>query len=309
MNEIDNNVPFYYKHIDELVANFNKKENSPPKEADSIFFSAKEFIIQNLFNPEITLNAKFEHLNLKDTRIAELLGNLSLSFKDDGIVEGVVSFNQDDMINSQLPDTLKGFVFRFQGLCELICNKVLIEDLLGKEGSINQLKQKITPEELNKDSITKSHMLDVYSIFHKMAAFLFGVYPDNIFSVLDQWKLVEDTGNEKKINREVLADGLKHLENGTILKLEVFSKDQLSFTGHSLLVKKVNENEFIFFDPNSGEHRGLSMDELSNKIDEQLQNFEGTDLFFTKGDDYLKRLKAGKIVTTATQILNPRQVQ
>lgn len=297
-----NSDHFYYGRIDELAARVN-----PPKEREieSILYSAKQFINQNLFDHENKLKSKFEHLKLEDNKIADLLAKLSLSFKDDGTIEGFVPFNQADIINSQLPDNLKGMVFRFQGLCELICNKVLMDSLLGKEGVTNQLKQKITPEELNKDPVAKSHLLDVYSVFYKMAAFLFGVYPDNIFSVLDQWKLVEDTGGEKKVNKELLTEGLKHLDNGTTLKLEVFCKDKSSFTGHSLLVKKVNDNEFIFFDPNSGEHRGLSSDELANKIDEQLKQWNGTDLFFTKSEAYLKRLKNKKILMTAKQNIGP----
>ena len=191
---------------------------------------------------------------------------------------------------------LNGFYYRFGGLCELVCNRILIDDLLEQGKDENYIKKNVTVERMNEDKIKKSHLLDVYSLFHRAMAFAMGIYPDNIFSPIKQWKLVNTTKTINNnilrlVERNILSQGLKKIKNGETLKLEVFCKEGLSFAGHSLLIKKIKEDKFIFFDPNSGEHRGLSMAHLSDKIDEQLAAQRGTDIFLLKGKDYLKRLK------------------
>lgn len=190
---------------------------------------------------------------------------------------------------------LRGFNSRFGGLCELVCNRILIDDLLERGNDINYIKKNVTVERMDEDKIKKSHLLDVYSVFRRALAFGLGIYPDNIFSPIKQWKLVNTTNinNQflRQVDRKILSQGLSKIKDGETLKLEVFCKDGLNFAGHSLLIKKIKDNKFIFFDPNNGEHRGLSMERLSDKIDEQLAIQRGTDIFLLKGKDYLKRLK------------------
>lgn len=207
-----------------------------------------------------------------------------------------ISFNQADLIvrlNANQHKTLIGFVDRFDGLCELICNRILIDDLLGKGRHADSIKNRVHIIDINEDEIKKSHLLDIYSLFHKALAFLFGIYPDNIFSITDQWKLIRKVsqGNARKVNREILSRALADIPADETLKLEVFSKNGLSFSGHSLLIKKMSKDDtYIFFDPNSGEHRDLSFEQLSDKIDDQLAFCKGTDIYLHKASDYLKRL-------------------
>lgn len=202
-----------------------------------------------------------------------------------------IVFDQSiDVINkldSQIHTTLLDINKEFGGLCELICNCILIDNLLGDEKSQNALRDRITVERMNTDDIKTSHLLNVYSIFCKAIAYLFGIYPDNILSFMDQWKLVKDTS----VNSEILNKGLSNIKQGETLKLEVFRKSFLGFAGHSLLIKKISNENYIFFDPNKGEYRGLSFDELSDHIDEQLKKWNGTDLFMTQGDIYLNKIK------------------
>ncbi len=206
----------------------------------------------------------------------------------------VIPFNQSDIISELHPEkhkTLLGFVDRFGGLCQLICNRILLDDLLGNGENLNSIKNHITIERMDEEKIKKSHLLDVYSIFRKAIAFLFGIYPDNIFSCFDQWKLVKTSkGHLRKVNSKILEKGLNDIREGEILKLEVFRKGILSFSGHSLLIKKMSKKNYIFFDPNSGEHRDLSFCQLSKKINEQLKKWNGTDIYLTKGKCFLKRL-------------------
>lgn len=227
----------------------------------------------------------------------------SITVDSTGMVTSTIDFSQNDDIfkSSNLPDTLKKFVLKFDGLCELICNKVLIDDLLGKsDDKINVLKNNINVKLLDQNTIKKSHSLEVYSIFHKILALLFKIYPDNIFSTKEQWHLTKKIENGmSEVNKEILKAGLDRIEVGTTLKLGVFRQTFSEFFGHSLLIKKTGDNQFIFFDPNSGEHRDLTLDSLEKKINLQLGIWNANELFFTTGESYLKRLKSKKILDVA----------
>lgn len=180
---------------------------------------------------------------------------------------------------------------KYGGLCDLICNRVLIDNTLGKETRPNSLVDRITVERLDEGKIKKSHILNVYSIFRKAMAYLFSIYPDNIFSILDQWKLVHRNRDKThSVNRGLLLRGLENIANNESLKLEFFSKGFFSLTGHSLLVQKTSADSFIFFDPNSGEHRNLSFTQLCSHIDRQLLLWDGTDILFIKANNFLNRL-------------------
>ena len=89
----------------------------------------------------------------------------------------------------------------------------------------------------------------------------------------------------------MLEEGLNKIEENKVLKLEIFRKNGINFSGHSLLVKKIPHKQYIYFDPNYGEFRGISFHQLCNAIDIQLQMWKGTDIFLTSGDRYLQRLR------------------
>ncbi len=176
---------------------------------------------------------------------------------------------------------------QYNGLCEIICNLVLVKDFLGKGSRSHYLRNRITIKKLNNDTIKKSHIMVIYSFFHKISAYLFGIYPDNIFFYVDQWHLVK----KGAVNRQILQQGLSNIPKKETLKLEVFGRSCLNLQGHSLLIKKTSTNSFIFFDPNTGEHRNLSFVELSNKIDWLLTAFQASDICLIRGNDYLNRLR------------------
>ncbi len=52
--------------------------------------------------------------------------------------------------------------------------------------------------------------------------------------------------------------------------------------GHSTLIKKIGSENSIFFDPNTGEHQNLSFENLCDKIDKQLKQWNGIDLVFIR---------------------------
>lgn len=247
-----------------------------------------------------------------DSKIKKILKEADYAIDDDGTISAVIPFTQRRLINAKvygndpLPKNLKKFVVRFDGLCELICNKVLIDDALGKDVDEDFHIDNITVEALQKPEVINSHMLDVYSVFHKMLAFLSKKYPHNIFSYKDQRRLVTKKANAKIriVNKSLLKSGLENIDSGATLKMEVFSKGKFHFSGHSLLIKKVDDDEFIFFDPNRGEYRGLTFKELVKKINEQIKVNQGTDILISKGSVYLKKLEDKKILQVAKQTIS-----
>ncbi|MBA2728925.1 MAG: hypothetical protein H0U49_12225 [Parachlamydiaceae bacterium] len=181
---------------------------------------------------------------------------------------------------------------QFGGLCELVCNCLLMSNLLNKGKSLDFLKQNVKILQLDEEKVKSSHILNVYSVFQKLMAYIFGIYPDNIFSISEQWNLItKKSWTEKVVNRQLLEEGFKKISEDEILKLEVFSRGVLGFQGHALLIKKHANNKFTFFDPNTGEHRNLSFSDLSDKIDEQVKQMKGTDIFILRSQDFLNRLK------------------
>lgn len=189
---------------------------------------------------------------------------------------------------------------RFGGLCEIMCNQILKDDLLGKgKAKSNYLHENVQLKKITKDNIHKSHMLEVYSFIRRIIAVLFGYYPDNIFSYRNQRKLVQKSGQTTHVNREILKNGLKTIDEGETLKLEVFSQHGFNLEGHSLLVKKTTEDDYIFFDPNFGEYRNLSIEGLGNKIDKAFETYNGTNILLMRGKDYLQRLQNEKIIRIA----------
>jgi len=179
---------------------------------------------------------------------------------------------------------------KYGGLCEIICNLVLSNKLLNKGNNPKRLLKKITIASLSDPKIQNSHTLEVYSLFRKALAFLFGIYPDNLFSIFEQRKLVGKNRLDTVVNRELLEKRFKQVEEGETLKLHIFHRTKSRFTGHSLLIQKQANDKYTFFDPNVGEKRRLTFADLCALIDEQLLHQSGTDIFLSKGETFLNKL-------------------
>lgn len=212
-------------------------------------------------------------------------------------------------------NTLKATQKKWKGLCELICNKIIIDDLLGKGNADNDpgfLEDQIHLDGLNQETIYNSHLMKASSFFQKMGG-LMNILPNNLFTIKEQRQLVKIKGNpsdikrtrklvkelkknglscqlklEYNINRNLLANKLSIIEKDAILKVFAYDKYP-NYYGHSLLIKKTGENEFIFFDPNDGETRNLTVGEIAKKIETALASF-GENLYITRAEDFLAKL-------------------
>lgn len=260
------------------------------KDVDFLRIAATEMIMK-FISPETKKGEAFESaIQLKIEEILEenKKNNDSISFEQSDLCSEVSN-------NEEVSHTLKAINKKWKGLCEIICNKILIDDLLGKGDPEEQefYDERITISELDQEHIYNSHIMYTSSFFQKFGAFAFGTYPDNIFSYEEQSELIQSNDSKYLVNRMLLAKGLTNIEDGTTLKLLVFNKNILSMDGHSLLIKKIKENEFIFFDPNSGEERDLTLEQVAKKIDNQLITCRAKHIYLTKGNDYLNRLREG----------------
>lgn len=272
------------------------------KDLDAKVRSKRDLISSHSKSLEIKSKEKEKGKSSEEDLTDDLLNYMLQSYFSDNQDEGfpssvlqnpTIPFNQHSLF-IRLHPNLNKIELKYKGLCEIICNKILMDDLLDKGEERDFLKDEITADSLDQDRITKSHILKVYPLFKKMLTFLCGVYPDNFFSNKEHKKLLN---KNKNINRTLLFKKLESLETGAILKFAIFKKTKKSFSGHSMLIKKTEDNKFIFFDPDHGEFRGLTQEDLAEKIDWLVKASKSSNLLFTRGDIFLKRLKERKITS------------
>ena len=207
----------------------------------------------------------------------------------------IIPYNQSSLSIQTFPQ-LVYISSKYGGLCELICNRILQKDLLGRSAEeANPLRQEVTAESLAKEEVSRSHLLEICSTSSKIMSYLFSKYPQNIFSYFDQMYLLQyDSAGNKTLNIKLFEKGLDSVPIGTYIKFETFSIRLRSFRGHSCLIKKVAENEFIFFDPNKGEERSFTKEALGKKISERIAPFTDR-ICFLNGTQYLEELRRKKI--------------
>ena len=249
---------------------------------------------------QITAKLEFDHfIEEKQSIVGRKSGSSIISSKSaihrtkDPLIKKISSishlqFNQAVDLDYQDP-LLQTLDQRFNGLCDLICNKILLKDLLGKaepgeKGAIF-FKKKLQATKL--DKLAKSHILMVYSKLELLVAFLFHIFPDNLFSITEQWRLVHQVA----LNSPLFAKGLSRIQVGETVKVQIFKRTWRSFHGHSLLIQKIDPHSFILFDPNQGELRGLNESQLKRKINFQLKQEPGSKILFIKAKPYLQRIE------------------
>ena len=228
-----------------------------------------------------------------------------------------LSFNQSELIYSfefQKFETLQSVVVRFNGLCELISNCVIANDLLGSHSQLNSFLSQnksllsvrwsndttiqlifkaLQTEALNPyekyltltevDRFSKSHTLDVYSHFQKMIAYFVDVFPFDLFSAGEKVQI------GKTVNQSVLEKKLESLDDGSYIKFMTFTKGVLSFQGHSMVIKKTG-NTFSFFDPNKGEMLNLKPTDLCQQINHSMKEWNATHMAFIDGIKHIQSL-------------------
>lgn len=217
----------------------------------------------------------------------------------------LIPFNQSHFTKSRDWDAhprLKRIEQTYNGLCEIISNFMLIHELLGTANEEDYLKRKITLSNL--ESCRETHILNNQTTFSRILATTLKIYPYNILSLKDQWICID---SNKKVNQDLLKKKFKEIKLGETLKTLSFNvlyfrsffsfwNWRFDFSGHSVLIKKVCENQFIFFDPNIGEKRGLTFESLVLEFDRLLKKYDR--ICFLSGTQFLNSLRENCIEQT-----------
>lgn len=239
---------------------------------------------------------------------------------------GVIEFSQSKVSGYVTSGKLHEIKIRYNGLCEIICNYILLNDMLGEnhllplqedvfenwlntEAGNEQLKlkfkedstfvtnyrnkygEKITVDNLRK--VEDTHILNVTSFFTRLLALFFSIYPCNLFSNAPFTKSpyittqLYDGTTQALVDKEMLSERLGQLDNGFYIKFFAFRKNGFSMEGHSMLIKKIGDNQYTFFDPNHGEYMGLNIDELVEKINSATKEHRANHMAFLDAREFL----------------------
>jgi hypothetical protein len=255
--------------------------------------------------------------------IAKISDDVKVHIEENGLIE----FSQKIILPEVASGKLNEIKVKYNGLCEIICNYVLLEDLLGEKNNLplssdvqakpletehghEQLGLKfkddttfirdyrkkygdeITVENLRK--VEDTHILHVTSFFSRLIALLFSIYPCNLFSNSPFTKppysrIKQPDGKiQTCVNQSMLSEKLNTLDRGFYIKLFVFKKNGLNMEGHSMLIKKMHDDKYSFFDPNHGEYINLTIDELAEKINGATEEHAANQIVFLDAKAFLK---------------------
>jgi len=239
--------------------------------------------------------------------------------------ESKIAYSQEKIVNTartseaQQYNKLKSLIIRFDGLCELISNNVIADNLMGNtdriiRSNMAKFKKELLDIEPNGDqsiqliykalknnasnpyednislmhlnTLSKTHILDVSSYFQQMFSYFVGIHPFDLFSFNDKVQV----GNS--VNQAVLADKLDTLGEGSYIKFMTFSRGLLGFSGHAMVIKKTG-NTFSFFDPNAGEQFDLNLLSLCEQINKAMRGFgnhKPTHMAFLDGNKFIQHV-------------------
>ena len=240
-----------------------------------------------------------------------------------------------DELDESYPDQyckLKSLKLRFSGLCELVSNAVIADNLMGHQDHIftshlekfNKKRLSVKPSGersiqlvykalnhvrnpydkislMHLNAFSNTHSLDVASYFQHMFSYFLGVYPFDLFSFEDKVQV------GRHVDEVVLGNKLDTLDEGSYIKFMTFSMTWTGFQGHSMVIKKTG-NTFSFFDPNEGETFGLSLSRLCERIngcmDSGLRPYDR--MAFVDGNQFIQHVN-GLIQSDTITEAHPEQ--
>lgn len=209
------------------------------------------------------------------------------------------TFSQGDILEHKdlnPYNKLKSLNRKYKGLCEIISNYVIAEDLLGSPDEVirhrlekimyatseNTLQKKIKLSFLN--TFSETHILDRATFYAFSLAYFFDTYPLSLFTAREMQSINENGDTEPLIAR------FNQLPVGSYVKFEVFEKKLFTLTGHSMVIKKMQQG-FAFFDPNTGEEQ-LDMQGLLSTIEKKKSEHSGTAIAFIDGNRYIQAVQS-----------------
>lgn len=129
-------------------------------------------------------------------------------------------------------------------------------------------KEKSNLESLLNGKYTDSHILNVNSItrfFQLILCIIFKYYPESPLGFGDQRSLNSQDENVQNAAINQVLDGM---QAGDYYKLcAVERKYGMLWGGHSMLIYKANDDNFTFFDPNTGAQTCLDKAGIKQKVE------------------------------------------
>jgi hypothetical protein len=154
---------------------------------------------------------------------------------------------------------LNAVIENHNGLCEIICNHVVMNDLLKPPvnstdhnlkkvfESLEGMNDTVHIEQLE-DKVANLHILKQVSFYQILKAAIFDIIPNNYLTKKDQKQLMNlDNCNNKE---NLIGKALDKIKEGEYTKFFVYNKSGMKFEGHSMLIRKNEDKSYTFFDPN-----------------------------------------------------------
>lgn len=202
-----------------------------------------------------------------------------------------VPFNQETVIHrlGQDRQRLNQAVANYGGLCDILCNDIIMQDLIATRQMVqpdaqasNQVQNQNQFDHFKKaeaidrleNDVSRLHILKQVSIFQLIKAVVFNKIPNNILSSKDQKSLTKLDNKSPDDVKEALNRAVDNLPQGKTIKFMVYSKKGLSFSGHTMLVRKNNNGSFTLFDPNEGAKVYNSQEDMVNSLHDKQKQYQ-----------------------------------
>ncbi len=212
---------------------------------------------------------------------------------------------------------------RFRGLCEIVVNSVIANDLMGQYDTVIEslVEEKISnypkhriqldtpkPNGVYHDMISlhflnqfaQTHCMDFY-IFYQILAYCFDIYPNNLFT------REETIAFNQKKEVSLLIEKFSTLPDNHYTKFMAITRQWFCLNGHVMVIKKTGKDQFSFFDPNGGETFNFTAAALAELVYEKRAQYQATHMVFMDGQQYINDIRP-KIVKNnqLTQIVREK---
>jgi len=204
----------------------------------------------------------------------------------------LVLAQQFDQYSLSIPETeefkeLRNLFKSYNGICEIVGNYILISEMKRKGGgllSVGNLSSFCLVKELNNPLVLGSHCFAVYTDSDKLILFLSNdEHSDRVFSIINK------SGDITCSDFDLFGKKLKDYNVGKIFKALFYqTRGSVFFEGHSILIMKSEENQFIVFDPNAGRYLKMSFDGLCVLLERCSMRYNN--LVVLDGDNYFLKI-------------------
>lgn len=193
---------------------------------------------------------------------------------------------KDEVTASGQNKALLKAIDKYQGLCDIICNYIVINDLFEPSMEQDELIEKAWNElksltgEKNRQRLEKDyaplHVLKLATVPQLMKAVLFNELPHNVVDKAQQKALDNLTQTLTSQTAKILniVDSLlKDMDAGQYIKVCPFTRSKAHFQGHTMVVRKNGPEDYTFFDPDRGFKLALTKADMQDELLSIMRSF------------------------------------